>query len=294
MRSGRRDRHPPPARTERKPIIVSRRATRRKHLQDAKRASTPATRPWRFVARTPGLRSWAAGLNPQHTSRTATRTRSSRPSSAGPPLSFCRRHLLTTSGGSLALDIVDKVGEGEQVRQERRTWTAPSSKMRAVLLLSGLRRVAGQKVRAQAAAAVERGWKVGVKYEKLRGSPVTSPRSSQRGRVRRGCRTARRIRTRKPTSRLLAGPTAARSSQRPLGQTHWPGAACCLAAPLDASSSAILKALPPERLRPARRVPAEKFEPHNISSSTPTARSPSRPTLVVSSADVEKASPPTL
>ena len=84
----------PPARTERK-NRSSRRATRRKHLQDARRVYAGDAAVARFVARTPGLRSWGGWfksptyLKNGHAHRFAAKFRWT-------ASIVYRRHLLTT------------------------------------------------------------------------------------------------------------------------------------------------------------------------------------------------------
>ena len=159
-----------------------------------------------------------------------------------------RRHLLTTSdGGSLALDIVDKVSDETSKDSTGATYVDGAVEEDAspfLLLLSGLGGGSQDTyVRAQAAAAVERGWKVGVlNMRSCGGSPVTSPRffSARHGSVE-DVRTATAwIRTYVQPTSLCAigwsnsGTIVCNALSEPDSLID---AACCLAAPLDMPSS---------------------------------------------------------
>ena len=239
----------PPARTERKPIIIV--ETRNTAAAFARRdagvyAGDAAVA--RFVARTPGLRSWAGWFkSPAYLKNGHAHTIFAAKFRWTASVVY-RRHLLTTSdGGSLALDIVDKVSDETSKDSTGATYVDGAIEEDAspfLLLLSGLGGGSQDTyVRAQAAAAVQRGWKVGVlNMRSCGGSPVTSPRffSARHGSVE-DVRTATAwIRTNiQPTSLAAigwsnSGTIVCNALSEPESLID---AACCLAAPLDMPSS---------------------------------------------------------
>ena len=239
----------PPARTERKPIIsVETRNTAEAFTRRAAGVYAGDAAVARFVARTPGLRSWAGWFkSPAYLKNGHAHTIFAAKFRWTASVVY-RRHLLTTSdGGSLALDIVDKVSDETSKDSTGATYVDGAVEEDAspfLLLLSGLGGGSQDTyVRAQAAAAVERGWKVGVlNMRSCGGSPVTSPRffSARHGSVE-DVRTATKwIRTNiQPTSLAAigwsnSGTIVCNALSEPESSID---AACCLAAPLDMPSS---------------------------------------------------------
>ena len=239
----------PPARTERKPIIsVETRNTAQAFTRREAGVYAGDAAVARFVARTPGLRSWAGWFkSPAYLKNGHAHTIFAAKFRWTASVVY-RRHLLTTSdGGSLALDIVDKVSDETSKDSTGATYVDGAVEEDAspfLLLLSGLGGGSQDTyVRAQAAAAVERGWKVGVlNMRSCGGSPVTSPRffSARHGSVE-DVRTATAwIRARIQPKSLCAigwsnsGTIVCNALSEPDSLID---AACCLAAPLDMPSS---------------------------------------------------------
>ena len=239
----------PPARTERKPIInVETRNTAQAFTRREAGVYAGDAAVARFVARTPGLRSWAGWFkSPAYLKNGHAHTIFAAKFRWTASITY-KRHILTTSdGGSLALDIVDKVSDETSKDSTGATYVdgaVEQDESPFLLLLSGLGGGSQDTyVRAQAAAAVERGWKVGVlNMRSCGGSPVTSPRffSARHGSVE-DVRTATTwIRAHiQPTSLAAigwsnSGTIVCNALSEPDSLID---AACCLAAPLDMPSS---------------------------------------------------------
>ena len=156
----------PPARTERKPVIsVETRNTAQAFARREAGVYAGDAAVERFVARTPGLRSWGGWFkSPAYLKNGHAHTIFAAKFRWTASVVY-RRHLLTTSdGGSLALDIVDKVSDETSKDSTGATYVDGAVEQDAspfLLLLSGLGGGSQDTyVRAQAAAAVREAGKL--------------------------------------------------------------------------------------------------------------------------------------
>ena len=133
----------PPARTERKPLInVETRNTAQAFSRRDAGVYAGDAAVARFVARTPGLRSWAGWFkSPAYLKNGHAHTIFAAKFRWTASVVY-KRHILTTSdGGSLALDIVDKVSEATSKDATGATYVDGAVEEDAspfLLLLSGL------------------------------------------------------------------------------------------------------------------------------------------------------------
>jgi predicted alpha/beta-fold hydrolase len=209
----------------------------------------------KFIKRLPGLRSWSGWhRSPPYLGNGHVHTIFAAKLRWTAAIEYKRHIISTDDGGSLALDIVDRI-DAEQPRRDASGATYivgdefPNSDEPFLMLLSGLGGGSQDTyVRAQAAAAVERGWRVGVLNMRSCGaSPVTSPRffSARHGSVGDVRKATQWIRERIEPSHLCAigwsnsGTIVCNvlADQANAPENAHLDAACCLAAPLDMPSS---------------------------------------------------------
>lgn len=239
---------PPLARTERAPVVIETRKTAAAFARREAGVYAGDAALERFVARTPGLRSWAGWFrSPAYLNNGHAHTIFAAKLRWTAAVTYQRHLLRTEDGGSLALDVVDEVGDTITRDASGATYVEGVLKeddTPFLLLLSGLGGGSQDTyVRAQAAAAVARGWRVGVlNMRSCGGSPVTSPRffSARHGSVE-DVRTATAwIREHiQPQSLCAIGWSNSGTIVCNVLAEESSGidAACCLAAPLDMPAS---------------------------------------------------------